>query len=82
MSISNQYRPLSRALLVTFLSQPGRRATGFELVRPRRRFDPRKVANTGLLRLMGAVGDIDELNRVIADIEPDGKGARSCCGNM
>jgi putative hemolysin len=75
VSISNQYRPLSRALLVTFLSQPARRAAGYEMVRPKRRFDPRKVANTGSLRLMGAVGSIDELNRVIADIEPDGKGA-------
>ncbi len=75
VSISNQYRPLSRALLVAFLSQPARRAAGAELVRPRRRFDPRKVANAGSLRLMGAVGEIDELNRVIADIEPDGKGA-------
>ncbi|MBI2300160.1 MAG: lysophospholipid acyltransferase family protein [Armatimonadetes bacterium] len=74
VSISNAYRPLSRALMVAFLQQPERRSELAPMVRSRTPFDLRKAASADVLRLVRQIRNIHELNRLISDIEPDGKG--------
>jgi putative hemolysin len=74
VSISNDYRPVSRELLVGFLRKHTFNALAPTLVRPRRpfrgRFSLRSLGGNGL-----TLGDIETLSTVVADIEPDGKGA-------
>ncbi len=74
VSISNDYRPLSRAAIVAYLTHPSRISPLASLVKPRLPFDLRKAAGADVLRLVENVPDVDELNRLIQDIEPDGKG--------
>ena len=73
VSISNDYKPVSRRLIVRYLeayqSSPGLAG----LVRPRRPFDPiRRGSDNESISLM--LPDAEELSAVTADIEADGKG--------
>ena len=74
VSISNEYRPVSRDLLVGFLRTNHLIAFGPTFVRPRRPFRGRFS-----VRSLGghaeSLGDIEALSTVVADLEPDGKGA-------
>jgi putative hemolysin len=74
VSISNDYRPVSRELLVGFLRKHTFNPLAPTLVRPRRpfrgRFSLRSLGGNGL-----SLGDIETLSTVVSDLEPDGKGA-------
>ena len=73
VSISNEYHPVSRHLLVKFLE--AHRAEAFaSLVAPRRAYHPdeRLFRRTGTLRHVPE--DLDGLSTLIADLERDGKG--------
>lgn len=74
VSISNDYLPLSRELLVGFLRKRNFDPLAPTLVRPKRPFRGRFS-----LRTVGAqdesLADIETLSTVVADLEPDGKGA-------
>jgi putative hemolysin len=73
VSISNDYLPLSRELLVGFLRKRSFDALAPTLVRPKRPFRRRFS-----LRSVGGhktPADIETLSTVVADLEPDGKGA-------
>ncbi len=74
VSISNDYLPLSRELLVGFLRKKNFDPLAPTLVRPKRPFRGRFS-----LRTVGAqdesLADIETLSTVVADHEPDGKGA-------
>jgi len=73
VSISRDYHPLSRHLLVKFLEAHSA-AHLVDLVSPRRPYK----ASQKVLRRTGVVGqvpaDLDELSALIADMESDGKG--------
>src|SRR6185437_7372576 len=73
VSISNDYQPLSRELQVAFLRDRLLDPLGAS-VRPRRAFRARLS-----LRSLGLaphwLADIDGLSRLVAGLEPDGKGA-------
>jgi putative hemolysin len=74
VSISNDYRPVSRELLVGFLREHNFNPLAPTLVRPKRPFRGRFS-----LRSLGGnawtLGDIETLSTVVSDLEPDGKGA-------
>jgi hypothetical protein len=73
VSISNDYRPLSRELLVGFLRARNFAPLAPALVRAKRPFHGRFS-----LRSLGGgtqLGDIDALSSLVAALEPDGKGA-------
>ena len=74
VSISNDYLPLSRELLVGFLRKKNFDSLAPTMVRPKRPFRGRFS-----LRSVGegdeSLADIETLSTVVADIEPDGKGA-------
>jgi putative hemolysin len=69
VSISNDYGPLSRRFLVSYLEANARDERLSRLVRPRkpyRRLPLRHRAAWGI--------ELEELSEIIADLEPDGKG--------
>jgi putative hemolysin len=72
VSISNDYCPLSRALLVQFLRQRNFDLLAPTLVRPRRPFR----GHFSLRSLAGAArpGDLEALSALVAGLESDGKG--------
>jgi putative hemolysin len=74
VSISNDYRPLSRELLVGFLRKKSFDPFAPTLVRPKKPFRGRFS-----VRSLGghheSLADIETLSTVVADLEPDGKGA-------
>jgi hypothetical protein len=73
VSISNEYRPLSRDLLVGFLRKKSFTPFAPTVVRPRTPFRGRFS-----LRSLGGhktLGDIETLSTIVAELEPDGKGA-------
>jgi putative hemolysin len=73
VSISNEYRPLSRDLLVGFLRKKSFTPLAPTVVRPRTPFRGRFS-----LRSLGGhktLGDIETLSTIVAELEPDGKGA-------
>jgi putative hemolysin len=74
VSISNDYLPLSRDLLVGFLRKRNFDRLAPTLVRPKRPFRGRFS-----VRALGGhdetLSDIESLSTVVADLEPDGKGA-------
>ena len=73
VSISNDYQPLSRELQVAFLSNRLLDPL-MASVRPKRAFRGRlSLRSVGLASRWPA--DIDELSRLVAGVEPDGKGA-------
>lgn len=74
VSISDRYSVAARQLLVDHLSQPFYRSPLAEWVQPMRPFDAAMAPDAELRALATSVGDIDQLDRIISDIEPDGKG--------
>ena len=74
VSISNDYLPLSRELLVGFLRKKNFELLAPTLVRPKRPFRGR-FSLRSLSGDVKSLGDIEELSTVVADLEPDGKGA-------
>lgn len=73
VSISNDYQPLSRALLVDFLGRSHPQADGAREVRPRKPFrTPARLRRQA--GDLGALGGLDAVDALIAGIEPDGKG--------
>ena len=74
VSISNDYLPLSRELLVGYLRKKNFDPLAPTMVRPKRpfrgRFSLRSVGEEAEL-----LADIETLSTVVADLEPDGKGA-------
>ena len=74
VSISNDYRPLSRDLLVGFLRKKNFDRLAKTMVRPKRPFRGRFS-----VRSLGGqdktLADIESLSTLVADLEPDGKGA-------
>jgi putative hemolysin len=74
VSISNDYRPLSRELLVGFLRKRNFDLLAQTFVRPKKPFRGRFS-----VRSLGGnaekLTDIEALSTLVADLEPDGKGA-------
>jgi putative hemolysin len=74
VSISNDYRPLSRDLLVGFLRKWNFDPLAPTFVRPKKpfrgRFSVRALGGTA-----ETLSDIEALSTLVADLEPDGKGA-------
>ena len=72
VSISARYHAVSRYLLVRYL-ETRRRSDLAEMVAPRRPYRPdhRAVRNAGAMPLPD---DVDDLSKLIADLESDGKG--------
>jgi hypothetical protein len=73
VSIPSAYRPASKALIVEFLSRGDRRSPYSTELRSRNPWDD-PAADLRIRRLASDIRDADELNAVIADLEPDGKG--------
>jgi putative hemolysin len=73
VSISNDYNPVSRRLIVRYLQAQESVRDLASLVRPRRRFQTRALGSDNeAISLM--LRNTDELSSVTSDIEPDGKG--------
>ena len=74
VSISNDYQPLSRQLLVGFLRRRNLDRLAPALVRPKQpfksHFSPRSLGAAG-----AGFDDIEALSALVADLEPDRKGA-------
>ncbi len=73
VSVSNDYNPVSRDLLVSFLkrhSDPGLA----RLVKPRRAFHPGASGKWHAQVLSRFLTELEDLADPIADLEPDGKG--------
>ncbi|MGO9093958.1 MAG: lysophospholipid acyltransferase family protein [Bryobacteraceae bacterium] len=73
VSISSDYNPVSRDLLVSFLERH-RDPDLAHLVKPRRPFRPNASSHWHAHILSRFLNDLDELADPIADLEPDGKG--------
>ncbi len=74
VSISNDYHPNSRQLMVTFLKEYCRAEDLERLVRARSPFRTRPIHGWESMTEDGTVWDIEELSALIADIETDQKG--------
>jgi putative hemolysin len=74
VSISNDYLPLSREILVGFLRERSFEPFAPTVVRPKRPFRGRFSVRT-LGGTAQTLADIEDLSNVVADLEPDGKGA-------
>jgi putative hemolysin len=73
VSVSNDYNPVSRDLLVSFLKRhtdPGLA----RLVRPKRPFHPASASKWHAQVLSRFLTGLEDLTDPIADLEPDGKG--------
>jgi putative hemolysin len=74
VSISREYNPASRDLMVSFLeARCGNRELA-ALVEPRRKLRSRRLGACDTRLLGSLLADVDELSEVVADIESDGKG--------
>jgi putative hemolysin len=74
VSISNDYHPNSRQLIVTFLKEYCRAEDLERLVRARSPFRTRPIHGWDNMTEDGTAWDIEELSALIADIETDQKG--------
>lgn len=73
VSISNDYNPVSRSLLVSYLET--RKDPGLaRLVKPRRLYRPSHPAPCHAQTMSRLLQDVEELSAPIADLERDGKG--------
>jgi len=73
VSISNDYQPVSRRIMVRYLEAQESSPELAGLLRPRRPFHSnRRGTDNEAISLM--LRDVEELSAVTADIEPDGKG--------
>jgi putative hemolysin len=73
VSISNQYRPASRSLMVNYLAARASHDLAY-LVQPRRRFRHPSMKDGGIRRFASLAADIEHISLSIADIEHDRKG--------
>lgn len=73
VSMSNNYNPVSRDLLVSFLKRHTDPALA-QLVRPKRPFHPTASSKWHAHVLSRFLKDLEDLADPIADLEPDGKG--------
>ncbi len=73
VSVSNDYNPVSRDLLVSFLKRHTDPALA-QLVRPKRPFRPAASSKWHAHVLSRFLTDLEDLADPIADLEPDGKG--------
>ena len=73
VSISNDYQPVSRRLIVRYLEAHQLESDLAPLVRPRKPFHAgRRGTDNESISLM--LRDVEELSTITGDIEPDGKG--------
>jgi len=74
VSISREYNPASRSLMVSYLKARCANEELAALVEPKQRFRSRRLrgCDTGLLGPY--LANVDELSEVVSDLEPDGKG--------
>ncbi len=73
VSISNDYNPASRSLLVDFLATQ-KEVSLAHLVKPRRPYRRPMGSNWQGHAMTSFLQDVEELSAPIADLEPDGKG--------
>lgn len=73
VSISSDYAPHSRALLIDFLTRRCYDRGLAQLIRPRRPFR-RTHSLAALSGDLARLEDLEELTKLLADMEPDGKG--------
>lgn len=74
VSISREYRPASHALLIDFLRRHCFDAQLARLIRPRRAFR-RTHSLATLSGDLAGLADLDDVSQLLAEMEPDGKGA-------
>ncbi len=74
VSVSNNYRPASRALIMSFLSRPPYLSELAPLAKPRMPFNPKRWLSHDVRSRLDYLRTVEDLNHVVADIEPDGKG--------
>jgi putative hemolysin len=74
VSISERYRPASRALISSYLLASPFRSEWADLVRPKRPFNARRSLSRDVSERLHRIASIDDLNRLVTDIEPDRKG--------
>jgi putative hemolysin len=74
VSISNDYRPLSRQLMAVFLEARRSRADLAGLVVPTRPFRIRKDGRLDKVALRAALANEDRVSEIVADLERDSKG--------
>ena len=73
VSISQEYAPLSRALMVSYFRSTNRDASLAAHVRPRKPFRLHGFPGLDPGNLTSLVADVSELSEIISDVEPDGK---------
>jgi hypothetical protein len=73
VSISNQYQPASRSLMVNYLSARASHELA-RYVQPRTRFRHRVMNDGRIKRFASLAADIEDISLSIADIEHDSKG--------
>jgi hypothetical protein len=73
VSISNQYRPASRSLMVNYLAARASHDLA-NYVRPRKRFQHPAMKDPAIRRFASLAADIEDISLSIAEIEDDGKG--------
>ncbi len=74
VSISKDYNPSSRALMVSFLKARHCDRSLAGSVKPRKRFFARVERNCDPRNFSSLLTDLEELSEVVADLETDGKG--------
>jgi putative hemolysin len=74
VSISKDYNPSSRALIVSFLKSRHCDETLAERVKPRKKFHVRGPRDCDPRNFSSLVSNLDELSEVVSDLESDGKG--------
>jgi putative hemolysin len=74
VSISREYNPASRDLMVSFLEKRCGNPELANLVEPRRKLRTRHLRSCDTRILGSLLSDVDELSEVVGDVESDGKG--------
>ena len=74
VSISKDYSPSSRALIVSFLKSRHCDEILAERVKPRKRFNVRGPRDCDPRNFTSLLNNLDELSEVVSDLESDGKG--------
>jgi hypothetical protein len=73
VTISNSYNPLSRLLMMNYVRRAGGADEFKGMVTPRKPYKPKVSGRQDPEALLASVGDdIRKLDRVVADIEPEG----------
>ncbi len=74
VSISKDYNPSSRALIVSFLKSRHCDTLLAGSVKPRKKFEVRGARECDPCNFSSLLANLDELSEVVADLEADGKG--------